>query len=306
MNQNFEKAFAINSITAGVWLSIIFLICSTPVEAQSVQSLIEKNGKLPGGSARKKLVEGKFGKSVQKKVIAKSGAASCSTFDQVGDQPEGFGYNFNWCGNDEATLVAYINAADQLGISITGVKAGDYVSISSASGIASFSEDKGNPTASSIVGFVGTVGKLIAPEFAPVIAAGEKFAQNQFKPTNAKTKRRDAFGVDPGSGHKAREEGGIVVCMPSQGGAVYSGNEDHEERWIKANETRFDQYRPAHALYSFFLVQGDSYNTRQSIADGEIQILPWDWKFEDNAGYYKVFIHLKRGTLASPVLTRPR
>ena len=66
--------------------------------------------------------------------------------------PNGFGKGFSWDrAEDEALLVMFVNAADPLGVSIDGLQAGDQVQVLSASGIASFSEDTGNPLASSIV-----------------------------------------------------------------------------------------------------------------------------------------------------------
>lgn len=151
---------------------------------------------------------------------------------------------------------------------------------------------------------VATVGSAVAPELAPVLAAGEKFASEQFKATNAGKKRRDPFGSDEG-GTFARQEGGIVISMPEQGGGVISGHDDAKNRWIKGNDTlltksnlpRKDEFRPYQADKSFFLVKGDrQHNTRQALLDGQIYITSWDWKHDDNAGYYKVFIHLKRAS----------
>ncbi len=203
----------------------------------------------------------------------------------------------------------FINAADPLGISIDGMQAGDKVQVMSASGVASFSEDKGNPLASSIVGLVATGANVAvtaagAPEVAPVITAAEKFAQDQFKATNAKTLRRDAFGVDPGSGHKARQEGGILVCLPEAGGTFYSGNDDHKERWIKGKGERTNESLPAHMFYAaFFPRQGfGEHNTRTAGQSGQMYVVPWDWKFEDNAGFYKVFVKLTKGNGPPPVV----
>ena len=35
---------------------------------------------------------------------------------------------------------------------------------------------------------------------------------------------------------------------------------------------------------------------------GQMIVLPWDWKFEDNAGFYKVFVKLKKGNGPPPVV----
>jgi hypothetical protein len=216
--------------------------------------------------------------------------------------PKGFGVGFTWDrAEPEALLVMFVNAADPYGISIEGLKAGDQLQVMSASGIASYSEDKGNPDADSIIGLVAKGANIALdaaglPEVTPLVTAAEEYARSKFKATNAKTKRRDPFGVDPGSGHKARQEGGLLVCLPEAGGIHYSGNNDHKERWIKGDGVRSDANRPAHVFGAFFPQQGlNSLNTRMIQQDGVAYVTAWDWKFEDNAGFYKVFVKLTRG-----------
>src|SRR5262249_1789409 len=139
------------------------------------------------------------------------------------------------------------------------------------------------------------------PQAVPAIDAAEKFAKDQFKATNAKTKRRDAFGVDPGSGHKAREEGGLLVCLPEGGGTYYSGDGDHRKRWIQGDGGRTDDHSPQHMYGFFFPRQGEpTHNTRMVRQSGQMFVLAWDWKFEDNAGFYKVFVKLTRGNGLPP------
>src|SRR5262249_28446676 len=91
-------------------------------------------------------------------------AATKSGLTVVGGEglPPGFGSGFHWDRADEdVLLVMFINAADPLGVSIDGLQAGDQVQVMSASGIASFSEDKGNPLASSIVGLVAKGAEIV-------------------------------------------------------------------------------------------------------------------------------------------------
>ena len=88
-----------------------------------------------------------------------------------------------------------------------------------------------------------------APELAPVIGAAAKFAESRFQEKKVKTKRRDPFGEDPGTGAKARQEGGVIVSLPQPGVTTqiyYSGNSDHEERWIKKPGTRDTAHLPDH------------------------------------------------------------
>jgi hypothetical protein len=275
-------------------------------------AVIKQTGKLPGGLSYRALLKAKYGTLLTGKpanVIA-TAASPGSNIIQVGTGPTGFGQTFEWDRKDDKVLLAvFLNAADELGVCIAGVARTDIVQITSASGISSFSEDKGNPTASSLVGLVAVaadaaLGATGNGAFIPVVNAAESFAKDQFKATNAKTKRRDAFGVDPGSGHKARQEGGLIVTLPEAGGPYYSG--ESTSRWIKGDGTRTDENLPAHIPYgtAFFPMHGYAdHNTRTITQDGEIYLLPWDWKHGDNAGYYKVFVLIEKGPpLSNPVI----
>lgn len=267
---------------------------------------IQRDGKLPGGHVFRSLITTKFGPG-KHKGSANRLAADASPGNKVvqaGDQPEGFGKSFIWDRKDDEILLAiFVNAADNLGVSIENIRRTDIVSVTSASGIASFDEDTGNPLASSLVGLLAVgakagLGIAGVPEAIPAINEVEQFAKDRFKATNAKTKRRDAFGVDPGSGHKAKEEGGLIVTLPEASGPFYSGDDDHKKRWIKPDGTRTDENLPEHiSIGSAFFPRrrATRHNTRTVTRNGEIYVLAWDWKFEDNAGFYKVFVHIKKG-----------
>jgi|KBSMisStaDraftv2_1062788.scaffolds.fasta_scaffold08452_1 hypothetical protein len=273
--------------------------------------VIKNTGKLPGGSSYRSFLKSKYGshlKSNPANTIATS-ASSGSNIIGTSASPTGFGQTFEWDRKDDKVLFAvFLNAADELGVCIAGVERSDIIQITSASGISSFAEDKGNPTASSLIGLIAVGAKAVLGgsgngEFIPIVEAAESFAKDQFKATNAKTKRRDAFGVDPGSGHKARQEGGVLVALPEAGGPYYSG--ESTSRYIKGDGTRTDEHLPAHIPYgtAFFLIHGDTaHNTRTITQNGELYLLPWDWKFEDNAGYYKVFVLVQKGPPLPPVI----
>jgi hypothetical protein len=291
---------------------------------ENIKDIIKRNGKVPSANywqhvealhkaQRRTVAAAPFLKAKTGTKSAMAAAGGGSTTTTVGDAPPGFGKGFTWDRKDnEILLVMFINAADPFGVSIDGVQAGDQVQVMTASGIASYSSDKGNPTASSIIGLVAAGANVLlsaegAPEVAPVIDAAQKFAQDQFKATNAKTKRRDAFGVDPSSGLKAREEGGLLVCLPEAGGTYYSGDGDHKNRWIQGNGVRTDDHLPAHIFGAFFPIQGDpGQNTRIMQQSGQMYIIPWDWQFDDNAGFYKVFVKLTKGNGPPPPPPIPR
>jgi hypothetical protein len=297
-----------------------------------IKDAIKRSGKLPGGAnywrhaealhrgkkqtVRATLLTAKAGTGGKRPAAApQANAATRHSLTTVGGDglPAGFGKGFTWDRADnEVLLVLFINAADPLGISIDGMQAGDQLQVLSASGIASFSKDKGNPLASSIVGLLAAGGKVAAgaegvPEINPVIDAAEQFAKEQFKATGSKRELRDAFGVEPSSGRRARQEGGLLVCMPEAGGTFYSGDGDHKERWVQPDGTRSDEHLPAHFNYTaFFPRQGyASHNTRVAQQSGPMYVLAWDWAFDDNAGFYKVFVKLTKGNgLPPPVIER--
>ena len=293
------------------------------VDAKHMAEEIKKNGKLAGASywplaevrhggkkrtvAALPLLKAKAGAGP--KALAAAGGSSTVTTVGGDNLPPGFGKGFTWDrSQDEALLILFVNAADPLGITIDGLLAGDQVQVLSASGIASFSKDKGNPLASSIVGLVAAganvaLTELGAPEVAPAVTAAETFAKDQFKATGNARELRDAFGVIPDSGGKAQEEGGILVCLPEAGGPFYSGDPDHRNRWVQGDGTRSDDHIPAHIFGSFFPRQGfTSHNTRTVQQSGQMYVVPWDWSFDDNAGFYKVFVKLKKGNGPPPVI----
>lgn len=273
---------------------------------EKLTTTIQREGKLPGGTVYRSLVTTKYGRPMRRTPANQlaPNASPGNKVVRVGDEPEGFGKEIFWDRkDDEILLVVFVNAADNLGVSIRNIRRSDIVSVISAAGIASFAEDSGNPTASSLVGLLAVgakagLGIAGVPQAIPIVNEVERFAKESFKATNAKTKRRDAFGVDPGSGHKAKEEGGVIITLPQASGPFYSGDDDHKNRWIKPDGTRNDKNLPQHIAVgsAFFPRRGStSHNTRTVTKSGDIYVLAWDWKFEDNAGLYKVFLHIKKG-----------
>jgi hypothetical protein len=228
-----------------------------------------------------------------------TGPAPGSQVIQVGNSPDGFGKGVVWDRSTQAVLLAlFVNAADGLGVSISGVKSTDTITVTSVDGLGSFAQDTGNPLASSIIGIIGAglSGVLMATGIgaivSPLVDDATKFAQSQFAPTHAKTKIRDAFGVDPGNGQVARQEGGVLITLPAADGPYYSGDDNHQSRWILKGGSRDDAHRPAQVVHGFFPVRSAPVETNERLAgaDGDVYVTPWDWKFQDNAGYYKVII----------------
>jgi hypothetical protein len=226
-----------------------------------------------------------------------------STTTQVGDAPEGFGKYVQWdADDDELALVVFLNAADPMGVAILGVTAGDTLELVSAAGLASFAEDTENEGVSSIIGIVAAGASLAAsafgaPEATPVIGAGATFAQDRFKERQVKTKRRDPYGVDPGSQHKARQEGGVLICRPEAHGVYYSGND--EKFWIKKPGDRIDRHRPDHLGRNANFIRRGMGRT-MSRGAGDLYLVAWDHIFSDNFGFYELRVIMRRGDVPEP------
>ena len=256
---------------------------------QDLQQSITENGKLehsPDDFLKRKLALGKFD------VIT------------LGEPPSGFSLSFDFKPEmDKVALVAFLSAADPFGILITGMTKFDTIQFVHAAGIASFSEETKNKNIGSFIGLVAagasvTAASFGAPEVVPVIQAAEKFAKDVFKEEKIKTKVRDAFGVDPSSKHKARQEGGVVISMPTGNTmqTFYSGNDSVEDtHWIKKPGDRTHRHLPDHMVGqgAFFLQTGKP-NKEMCRHEGSLLIYPWDHVFNDNFGFYRLEIILER------------
>jgi|GEM_PF-2994426 len=300
----FTKSYAIR-IVAGLLLLSRFALAEAAPKREQAQ--IDRTGKLSVKTHRRRiqrLASTKRGSGREKRV-----ATNKRGFTVVVPQnaPKDWSPLITWDRDKDSSslFLIYVNAAQMDGVSIAGAQTGDRLEILDVSGVASFTKDKGNPLAAGISTLVavGANAGLVAfgqAELVPVVTAADAFAQKQFKATGVKHKRRDGFGLDPGTGHRARQEGGVIVCMPGAGttGTLYSGNSSHKNRWIKKNERRFDAIRPQHVARAngFFLVRGSTQQSRRRIQtdDHLITFLAWDHKFEDNAGYYRLLVKLTR------------
>jgi hypothetical protein len=230
-----------------------------------------------------------------------------STVVTVGEAPDGFGKQILWHPDDAAlAAVVFLNAGDYLGVMISGAKPTDRINIVSATGIASFAEETENEGVGALIGIVAAGATLTAtafgaPEAAPLIGAAAKYAADRFQEKKVKTRRRDAFGEDPGNGHKARQEGGVLISLPEARQAYYSGNGDHQERWIKQPGTRDEAHYPSHVKNAFFL-QSRTRNERVTGAEGDFIVYPWDHDFGDNFGFYRLNVLLTRGSGKPPIV----
>ena len=265
-----------------------------------LQDEINKTGQVSEQSSRK-LREAIFGKKTRfagaSKQVQTIAAGGVPKITQIGENIDDFGEVLIWDRKDEEiTIIAFVNAKDPFGVSISNLKATDAFQVTDAAGLAFFSKDKGNKLVSSIIGLIAAAGKGLAPalgvpEAAPFIAAGEEFANKQFEATNEARKPRTAFGdMIDGNDAVARQEGGILITLPAAGGPYMSGKST--KRWIKSKDSRDPVHNPDHVKHGFFLTRTLIRQTKPLGADGLLHITPWDHIFPDNAGFYRVILKI--------------
>jgi hypothetical protein len=197
-----------------------------------------------------------------------------------------------------------IPANNDVGAIISGVLAGDTLIVYSASGIASF-----DSTSMKLVGAALGLANAIAGDVlmfategaaAPFVAAWNTAASTVIDAVgnaDIKSKRRDPYGCDPGTGDYASHEGGLIVCMPECKGAIYASDDYYLGDDSKSKGRRYPDYSAAakkrNVLYPC-PVPGGLMSATASIA-GAINILAFDSTFDDNAGSYNVGLCIVRG-----------
>lgn len=238
-------------------------------------------------------------------LLSQSAGISTGT---VGDVPKEWQSNiFHWGReDDQAFLLAFVNSAYEPGIGITGLQAGDWILVKEAARTsATFAKDKGafgkqamiSLLASAAQGGIAHFAKEWQDAINPIIQTGQQLAAQGFKGTNEGTKQRDLYGRDPGTGKFQCQEGGVVIALPSEPSQdlsnIKSGDDSDsgKKRWIKRKAPRTDALIPNHLHDVFFPIPGDDMaNMRQINHNGVAWVMPWDYKFSDNAGYYAVHI----------------
>lgn len=208
---------------------------------------------------------------------------------------------------------ASIPANDDKGIVIDNVLEGDEIEVYNTAGIASFDKVNMEPI-KGIVGIINAVAGgaivLAQPEMAPLVAgftAGVE-AIVAAVPDELGGKRRTAYGLDPGTGDYAKNEGGLIVCMPESSGAIYATDKYHLTGDTK-NEGRLYKYysdatKDVNAFFPCPVIKDANdptspNNGRMSATSGKagrgaVNILAFDERFDDNAGYYNVGIIITR------------
>ena len=182
-------------------------------------------------------------------------------------------------GSGPWTIWAWINVADDHGIQISGVRAGDTIEIELISGIGYFAGASGWWRALSIAIEVGKTVINPTANLASKIAAKGLEGVNKVVPKDEKaSKPRDGYGEKLDGTGMAREEGGIVVCPPITGGPKYAA-----ERPDGGEKGQHGCFFPTRA------------NRKVKVEkDGVLSIVAFDSKYADNAGRYEVKLNIAR------------
>lgn len=194
-------------------------------------------------------------------------------------------------------LFASITANDDTGIIIDNVLPGDEIIIYDASGIASFrmTDMKKVKAVVGIANALTTKALVYATDgaalpFTKVWNSTLEKVGDAVGDSKIKHSRRDAYGRDPGTGDYAKNEGGLIVCMPKAKGAIYATNDYHLTGDTK-KKGRKTKYYPSKAndknVFYPCNVDGGRMSGVAQIA-GTIHVLAFDDKFSDNAGAYTV------------------
>lgn len=117
---------------------------------------------------------------------------------------------------------AEISATDDCGVAVDGLKEGDVLRIIDISGIASFAKGKSGLILSIISAATGLATNTA---WKTAVDAVRKGLTKNAPEDDEGGKKRNGYGREIGGAEPfAEKEGGIIVCMPSGGGVVYSSS----------------------------------------------------------------------------------
>ena len=198
------------------------------------------------------------------------------------------------------TIWASINTADDHGISVENVKDGDVLTIEAISGVGYFAGQTGWWKVLSAIykvsgAFVPTASETanVITAFSAATAPGDGKGDDDY----GRSKPRDGYGrkLDD-DGKFAKEEGGIVVCVPKASGPMYAHGGNHFEN----GESRSAQNLKENSEMKnncFFPTRA-----REEIGvegDGVLYIYAFDRNYRDNAGNYEVRFRIERRALSA-------
>jgi hypothetical protein len=191
---------------------------------------------------------------------------------------------------------AEISSTDKVGITIDGVMEGDTIEISDISDECSFAKES-NPL---LAGFIGITAGILedgisyytkgrAKETNKALSNQSNKLKNSYSKKN-RDKFRDGYGKVVNKSRYAKNEGGIIVCMPEAKGAIYANPDTFLKDGAADNGRKPIYFKQTIKNFnSFFPCRGkDGQMSAKALTDGTIHILAFDSTFEDNCGSYTV------------------
>lgn len=204
-----------------------------------------------------------------------------------------------------------IAANDELGCTIDNVRPGDVLEIVDASGTASFAK-KGNSVFMSFIAVVEGAMEDVMTVFGADNAKRHFHEQldiwrsRGMQLEDSAEKFRNANGritQGPDNGYWARNEGGLIICMPEAGGAIYSspdnrlrkGTRDHGRKSEYYKDGAFIHRNPDQFKYWFLAHDVGGVDGATVTQEGVIHILAYDIsKRRDNSGFYVLKLRVTR------------
>ena len=194
--------------------------------------------------------------------------------------PQGTGRHEFW---------AEISATDDSGVSVDNLKKGDQLQIIEISGACSFAKGKAGLILSIIAAAADVaLGGASAAVWKTAVNSMRKDLDKHTVPDSDTDggKKRDGYGQEVGgSGNYAKNEGGIIVCLPRAGGVVYSSEK------VRRKNTKSGRNAPR----GWFLPARSDFGKTWAIDhDGVLRIAAFDSNYNDNAGSYEIKFSITR------------
>ena len=201
---------------------------------------------------------------------------------------------------------ALVNAADSRGISIYGVKKGDEVTLDYIYGVGYFGGQSGWSMLLSTV--VRSVGGVLPVGDGKLTFTGQVLPAPSANVGGSKS--RDGWGRNLGDGKYGKEEGGIVICLPSakRQSLIYARDENRLTRDDSRGENSFkegSEWKKYSEHQCSFPLLTDQKTKAKAVEDGVLILYAFDSNYIDNAGAYEVKLTIERSTAPTRPATPP-
>ena len=199
---------------------------------------------------------------------------------------------FNPQGTEPCEFWAEISATDDSGVSVDNLKEGDELRIIEISGVCSFAKGKSGLILSIIAATAQlALGGASAKAWNTAVSSMRKDLDNHMAAhtgTDDKDggKKRDGYGQEVGGdGNYAKNEGGVLVCLPRAGGVVYSSEKVRRKNTGGGSNAQRGW---------FFPTRTDAGKPRTTGHGGVLRIAAFDSNYNDNAGSYEIKFSITR------------